>query len=73
MEGNVYNNIEDFINISTVWKLLETYFKLQASRFLIASIKKLLFLTLIDCKDGADYITCFQEGVKKLKSLLRGF
>lgn len=63
-----YNDIEDLTNASTAWKFLEANFKPQGSGFLNASIEKLLFLFLTDCKDAANYITRFRVVVNELKS-----
>lgn len=73
MEGNAYTDIEDLINASEVWYLLEANFKPRGSEFLNGAIEKLLFLTLNECKDAADYITKFRSTVTELKSFSTKF
>ena len=68
MEGNAYTDIEDLTNASEAWYLLEANFEPQGSGFLNGAMEKLLFLTLNECKDAADYVIKFCSTVTELKS-----
>ncbi len=53
------------------WDLFKTNFKPQGSGFLNSNTEKLFFLTLVDCKNGANYITKYCLAVNKLQSFSR--
>ncbi len=55
------------------WYLLEANFKPRGSGFLKGTMEKLLFLTLNECKDAADYVTKFRSTVMELKSFSTKF
>ena len=68
VDGNAYNDIEEIVNASDAWKLLETNFKPRGSGFLNDAFQKLLSLTLSDCKNAADYVSQFRSVVNDLKN-----
>ncbi len=73
MESNAYTDIEDLTNASEAWYLLEANFKPRGSGSLNDAMEKLLFLTLNECKDVADYVTKFHSTVTEHKSFSTKF
>ncbi len=73
MEGNAYTDIKELTNVSEAWYLLEAHFKPRGSGFLNGAMEKVLFVTLNECKDAADYITKFCSTVTEFKTFSTKF